>query len=147
MKKFAVGCLSVCIAAFCIAIVAFAVFGAIGKVQLYQSKVQLYQSYPRTQGRVIKVKTWAVHLGADPMEYESSVQLEYTVDGKSVRAWYDFGTETSLSEGDTVSVAYNPDNPSDCMVMGGGPDPVTLLAFGVAVVFIACMFWTTFRRT
>ena len=88
-----------------------------------------------------------MHLGADPVEYESSVQLEYTVDGKSVRAWYDFGTKTSLSEGDTVSVAYNPDNPSDCMVMGGGPDPVTLLAFGVAVVFIACMFWTTFRRT
>lgn len=138
MKKFAVGCLSVCIAAFCIAIVAFAVFGTIGKVQLYQS-------YPRTQGRVIKVETWAVHLGADPMEYESSVQLEYTVDGKSVRAWYNFGTETSLSEGDTVSVAYNPDNPSDCMVMGG-PDPMTLLAFGVAVAVIASACWSTFRR-
>ena len=138
MKKFAVGCLSVCIAAFCIAIVAFAVFGTIGKVQLYQS-------YPRTQGRVIKVETRAVHLGADPMEYKSSVQLEYTVDGKSVRAWYDFGTETSLSEGDTVSVAYNPDNPSDCMVMGG-PDPMTLLAFGVAVAVIASACWSTFRR-
>ena len=138
MKKFAVGCLSVCIAAFCIAIVAFAVFGTIGKVQLYQS-------YPRTQARVIKVETWAVHLGADPMEYESSVQLEYTVDGKSVRAWYNFGTETSLSEGDTVSVAYNPDNPSDCMVMGG-PDPMTLLAFGVAVAVIASACWSTFRR-
>ena len=138
MKKFAVGCLSVCIAAFCIAIVAFAVFGTIGKVQLYQS-------YPRTQGRVIKVETRAVHLGADPVEYESSVQLEYTVDGKSVRAWYNFGTETSLSEGDTVSVAYNPDNPSDCMVMGG-PDPMTLLAFGVAVAVIASACWSTFRR-
>ncbi len=139
MKKFAVGCLSVCIAAFCIAMVALGVFKFLGMTLPYQS-------YPRTQGRVIKVETWAVHLGADPMEYKSSVQLEYTVDGKSVRAWYDFGTETSLSEGDTVSVAYNPDNPSDCMVMGGGPDPVTLLAFGVAVVFIACMFWSTFRR-
>ena len=139
MKKFAVGCLSVCIAAFCIAIVAFAVFGTIGKVQLYQS-------YPRTEARIVKVETRAVHLGADPMEYESSVQLEYTVDGKSVRAWYNFGTETSLSEGDTVSVAYNPDNPSDCAVMGG-PDPMTLLAFGAAVAVIACMFWTTFRRT
>ena len=138
MKKFAVGCLSVCIAAFCIAIVAFAVFGTIGKVQLYQS-------YPRTQGRVIKVETRAVHLGADPVEYESSVQLEYTVDGKSVRAWYNFGTETSLSEGDTVSVAYNPDNPSDCMVMGG-PDPMTLLAFGVAVAVIASAWRSTFRR-
>ena len=138
MKKFAVGCLSVCIAAFCIAIVAFAVFGTIGKVQLYQS-------YPRTQGRVIKVETRAVHLGADPMEYESRVQLEYTVDGKSVRAWYNFGTETSLSEGDTVSVAYNPDNPSDCMVMGG-PDPMTLLAFGVAVAVIASAWRSTFRR-
>lgn len=138
MKKFAVGCLSVCIAAFCIAIVAFAVFGTIGKVQLYQS-------YPRTQGRVIKVETRAVHLGADPVEYESSVQLEYTVDGKSVRAWYNFGTETSLSEGDTVSVAYNPDNPSDCMVMGG-PDPMTLLAFGVAVAVIASACRSTFRR-
>lgn len=145
MKKFAVGCLSVCIAAFCIAIVAFAVFGAIWKVQLYQSKVQLYQSYPRTQGRVIKVETWAVHLGADPVEYKSSVQLEYTVDGKSVRAWYNFGTETNLKEGDTVSVAYNPDNPSDCAVMGG-PDPMTLLAFGVAVAVIASAWRSTFRR-
>ena len=138
MKKFAVGCLSVCIAAFCIAIVAFAVFGTIGKVQLYQS-------YPRTEARIVKVETWAVHPGADPVEYESSVQLEYTVDGKSVRAWYNFGTETSLSEGDTVSVAYNPDNPSDCMVMGG-PDPMTLLAFGVAVAVIASMCWSPFRR-
>lgn len=138
MKKFAVGCLSVCIAAFCIAIVAFAVFGTIGKVQLYQS-------YPRTEARIVKVETRAVHLGADPMEYESSVQLEYTVDGKSVRAWYNFGTETSLSEGDTVSVAYNPDNPSDCAVMGG-PDPMTLLAFGVAVAVIASACWSTFRR-
>ena len=138
MKKFAVGCLSVCIAAFCIAIVAFAVFGTIGKVQLYQS-------YPRTEARIVKVETRAVHLGADPMEYESSVQLEYTVDGKSVRAWYNFGTETSLSEGDTVSVAYNPDNPSDCAVMGG-PDPMTLLAFGVAVAVIASAWRSTFRR-
>ena len=138
MKKFAVGCLSVCIAAFCIAIVAFAVFGTIGKVQLYQS-------YPRTEARIVKVETRAVHPGADPVEYESSVQLEYTVDGKSVRAWYNFGTETSLSEGDTVSVAYNPDNPSDCMVMGG-PDPMTLLAFGVAVAVIASACWSTFRR-
>ena len=138
MKKFAVGCLSVCIAAFCIAIVAFAVFGTIGKVQLYQS-------YPRTEARIVKVETRAVHPGADPVEYESSVQLEYTVDGKSVRAWYNFGTETSLSEGDTVSVAYNPDNPSDCAVMGG-PDPMTLLAFGVAVAVIASACWSTFRR-
>ena len=145
MKKFAVGCLSVCIAAFCIAIVAFAVFGAIGKVQLYQSKVQLYQSYPRTQGRVIKVETWAVHLGADPVEYKSSVQLEYTVDGQSVRGWYTFSSDTNLKEGDTVSVAYNPDNPSDCAVMGG-PDPMTLLAFGVAVAVIASACWSTFRR-
>ena len=138
MKKFAVGCLSVCIAAFCIAIVAFAVFGTIGKVQLYQS-------YPRTEARIVKVETRAVHLGADPMEYESSVQLEYTVDGKSVRAWYNFGTETNLKEGDTVSVAYNPDNPSDCAVMGG-PDPMTLLAFGVAVAVVASMCRSTFRR-
>ena len=138
MKKFAVGCLSVCIAAFCIAIVAFAVFGTIGKVQLYQS-------YPRTEARIVKVETRTVHLGADPVEYESSVQLEYTVDGKSVRAWYNFGTETNLKEGDTVSVAYNPDNPSDCAVMGG-PDPMTVLAFGVAVAVIASAWRSTFRR-
>ena len=95
MKKFAVGCLSVCIAAFCIALVALGVFKFLGKTLPYQS-------YPRTEARIVKVETWAVHPGADPVEYESSVQLEYTVDGKSVRAWYDFGTETSLSEGDTV---------------------------------------------
>lgn len=138
MKKFAVGCLSVCIAAFCIAIVAFAVFGTIGKVQLYQS-------YPRTEARIVKVETWAVHLGADPVEYKSSVQLEYTVDGQSVRGWYTFSSDTNLKEGDTVSVAYNPDNPSDCAVMGG-PDPMTLLAFGVAVAVVASMWWSTFRR-
>ena len=145
MKKFAVWCLSVCIAAFCIAIVAFAVFGAIGKVQLYQSKVQLYQSYPRTEARIVKVETRAVHPGADPVEYESSVQLEYTVDGQSVRGWDTFSRDTNLKEGDTVSVAYNPDNPSDCMVMGG-PDPMTLLAFGVAVAVIASACRSTFRR-
>ena len=138
MKKFAVGCLSVCIAAFCIAIVAFAVFGTIGKVQLYQS-------YPRTEARIVKVETWAVHLGADPVEYKSSVQFEYTVDGQSVRGWYTFSSDTNLKEGDTVSVAYNPDNPSDCAVMGG-PDPMTLLAFGVAVAVVASMWWSTFRR-
>ena len=138
MKKFAVGCLSVCIAAFCIAMVALGVFKFLGTTLLYQS-------YPRTEARIVKVETWAVHLGADPVEYKSSVQLEYTVDGQSVRGWYTFSSDTNLKEGDTVSVAYNPDNPSDCAVMGG-PDPMTLLAFGVAVAVIASACWSTFRR-
>lgn len=138
MKKFAVGCLSVCIAAFCIALVALGVFKFLGKTLPYQS-------YPRTEARIVKVETRAVHPGADPVEYESSVQLEYTVDGQSVRGHYTFSRDTNLKEGDTVSVAYNPDNPSDCAVMGG-PDPMTLLAFGVAVAVIASMCWSTFRR-
>lgn len=138
MKKFAVGCLSVCIAAFCIAMVALGVFKFLGTTLLYQS-------YPRTEARIVKVETWAVHLGADPVEYKSSVQLEYTVDGQSVRGWYTFSSDTNLKEGDTVSVAYNPDNPSDCAVMGG-PNPMTLLAFGVAVAVIASACWSTFRR-
>ena len=138
MKKFAVGCLSVCIAAFCIALVVLAAFKFLGKTLPYQS-------YPRTEARIVKVETWAVHPGADPVEYESSVQLEYTVDGQSVRGHYMFSRDTNLKEGDTVSVAYNPDNPSDCAVMGG-PDPMTLLAFGVAVAVIASACWSTFRR-
>ena len=138
MKKFAVGCLSVCIAAFCIALVALAVFKFLGKTLPYQS-------YPRTEARIVKVETRTVHPGADPVEYESSVQLEYTVDGQSVRGHYTFSRDTNLKEGDTVSVAYNPDNPSDCAVMGG-PDPMTLLAFGVAVAVIASACWSTFRR-
>lgn len=138
MKKFSVGCLSVCIAAFCIAMVALGVFKFLGKTLPYQS-------YPRTEARIVKVETRAVHPGADPVEYESSVQLEYTVDGQSVRGHYMFSRDTNLKEGDTVSVAYNPDNPSDCAVMGG-PDPMTLLAFGVAVAVIASACWSTFRR-
>ena len=138
MKKFAVGCLSVCIAAFCIALVALAVFKFLGKTLPYQS-------YPRTEARIVKVETRAVDPRADPVKYESSVQLEYTVDGQSVRGWYTFSRDTNLKEGDTVSVAYNPDNPSDCAVMGG-PDPMTLLAFGAAVTFIGLMCWSTFRR-
>lgn len=138
MKKFAVGCLSVCIAAFCIALVALAVFKFLGKTLPYQS-------YPRTEARIVKVETRTVDPRADPVKYESSVQLEYTVDGQSVRGHYTFSSDTNLKEGDTVSVAYNPDNPSDCAVMGG-PDPMTLLAFGAAVTFIGLMCWSTFRR-
>lgn len=138
MKKFAVGCLSVCIAAFCIAMVALGVFKFLGQILPYQS-------YPRTEARIVKVENWAVDPRADPVEYESSVQLEYTVDGQSVRGWYKFSRDTHLKEGDTVSVAYNPDNPSDCAVMGG-PDPMTLLAFGVAVAVIASACRSTFRR-
>ena len=70
MKKFAVGCLSVCIAAFCIAMVALGVFKFLGMTLPYQS-------YPRTEARIVKVETRAVHPGADLVEYESSVQLEY----------------------------------------------------------------------
>jgi len=138
MKKFAVGCLSVCIAAFCIALVALAVFKFLGKTLPYQS-------YPRTEARIVKVETRTVDPRADPVKYESSVQLEYTVDGQSVQGRYTFSSDTNLKEGDTVSVAYNPDNPSDCAVMGG-PDPMTLLAFGAAVTFIGLMCWSTFRR-
>lgn len=138
MKKFSVGCLSVCIAAFCIALVALAVFKFLGKTLPYQS-------YPRTEARIVKVETRAVDPRADPVKYESSVQLEYTVDGQSVQGRYTFSSDTNLKEGDTVSVAYNPDNPSDCAVMGG-PDPMTLLAFGAAVTFIGLMCWSTFRR-
>ena len=138
MKKFAVGCLSVCIAAFCIAMVALGAFKFLGKTLPYQS-------YPRTEARIVKVETRAVDPGADPVKYESSVQLEYTVDGQSVQGRYTFSSDTNLREGDTVSVAYNPDNPSDCAVMGG-PDPMTLLAFGAAVAVIVSMCWSTFRR-
>ena len=138
MKKFAVGCLSVCIAAFCIALVALGVFKFLGMTLPYQS-------YPRTEARIVKVETRAVDPRADPVKYESSVQLEYTVDGQSVQGRYTFSSDTNLKEGDTVSVAYNPDNPSDCAVMGG-PDPMTLLAFGAAVTFIGLMCWSTFRR-
>lgn len=138
MKKFAVGCLSVCIAAFCIALVVLAAFKFLGKTLPYQS-------YPRTEARIVKVETRTVDPRADPVKYESSVQLEYTVDGQSVQGRYTFSSDTNLKEGDTVSVAYNPDNPSDCAVMGG-PDPMTLLAFGAAVAVIASMCWSTFRR-
>lgn len=138
MKKFSVGCLSVCIAAFCIALVALAAFKFLGKTLPYQS-------YPRTEARIVKVETRTVDPRADPVKYESSVQLEYTVDGQSVQGRYTFSSDTNLKEGDTVSVAYNPDNPSDCAVMGG-PDPMTLLAFGAAVVVIASACWSTFRR-
>ena len=86
MKKFAVGCLSVCIAAFCIALVALAVFKFLGKTLPYQS-------YPRTEARIVKVETRAVDPRADPVKYESSVQLEYTVDGQSVRGHYTFSSD------------------------------------------------------
>ena len=73
------------------------------------------------------------------INYGIRIRLVYTVDGKEVKRQLEYNRDNIIiNEGDIVTVAYNPDNPSDC-IMIRKLDKEALIALVVTLIFIAWM--------
>jgi len=98
-----------------------------------------YYSYPRTEARVLDVYRYERRSEGSEINYGIRIRLVYIVDGKEVKRQLEYKRDNIIiNEGDIVTVAYNPDNPSDC-IMIRKLDKEALIALVVTLIFIAWM--------
>ena len=97
-----------------------------------------YYSYPKTEAKVLEVHNYQKSTWGQDIEYGSRIQLEYTVQGKQVISWLENNRDSILEAGDIITIAYNPDNPTDCKIMEK-PDTMTIIALVPTIIFIALM--------
>lgn len=109
-------------------------------------KLSPYYSYPKTEATILKVENYQVRSEGSETRYKSQIQLEYTVNGQKIQSWAHFNRDTTLSEGTTITIAYDPDNPSRCYAKNGGLNPTTLAALVIVLICIGGMFRKALRR-
>ncbi len=97
-----------------------------------------YYSYPKTEARVLDVHNYQKSSQGQDIEYGSRIQIEYTVQGKQVISWRENNRDSILEAGDIITIAYNPDNPTDFKIMEK-PDTMTIIALIPTIIFIALM--------
>ena len=97
-----------------------------------------YYSYPKTEAKVLEVHNYQKSTWGQDIEYGSRIQLEYTVQGKQVISWRENNRDSILEAGDIITIAYNPDNPTDCKIMEK-PNTMTIIALIPTIIFIALM--------
>ena len=97
-----------------------------------------YYSYPKTEARVLDVHNYQKSSQGQDIEYGSRIRLEYTVQGKQVISWRENNRDSILEAGDIITIAYNPDNPTDCKIMEK-PNTMTIIALIPTIIFIALM--------
>lgn len=97
-----------------------------------------YYSYPKAEARVLEVHNYQKSIQGQDIEYGSRIQIEYTVQGKQVISWRENNRDTILEAGDIITIAYNPDNPTDCNIMEK-PDTMIIIALIPTIIFIALM--------
>ena len=97
-----------------------------------------YYSYPKTEARVLDVHNYQKSSQGQDIEYGSRIWLEYTVQGKQVISWRENNRDSILEAGDIITIAYNPDNPTDCKIMEK-PNTMTIIALIPTIIFIALM--------
>ena len=129
-------------------VIIFILLGAVVVIIGMRMKASPYNSYPKTEARILKVENYQRRSDGSDTKYGSTLQVEYTVNGKQVQAWVTFDRDTSLQVGETLTVAYNPDHPSDCHAMNGKPDITRILALiaGIALVIWICKRTLTSHR-
>ena len=120
-----------------IGIIIACILAAVLAVVINVQEIAPYFSYPKTEAKVLKVNNYQKRSETLEMKYGSSVSIEYTVQGKQVRSWLEYPDRDSILEaGDIITIAYNPDNPTDCRDISP-PDITKIIAFCVTVIFIA----------
>ena len=118
-------------------IIGLAVFGYGVYLQFFEGK-----GYVQTTATITQIdQVWTGYDNETNMdEYDYTVYVEYTVDGKDYTAKSDF-YEDGLEKGQEITVYYNPSDPSK-MVSEKGIFPYVLMgigaviAIGAVVVFI-----------
>ena len=97
-----------------------------------------YYSYPKTEAKVLEVHNYQKSSRGQDIEYGSRIQIEYTVQGKQVISWRENNRDSILEAGDIITIAYNPDNPTDCKIMEK-PNTMTIIALIPTIIFIIWM--------
>ena len=97
-----------------------------------------YYSYPKTEARVLDVHNYQKSSQEQDIEYGSRIRLEYIVQGKLVISWRENNRDSILEAGDIITIAYNPDKPTDFKIMEK-PDTMTIIALIPTIIFIALM--------
>ena len=97
-----------------------------------------YYSYPKTEARVLDVHNYQKSSQGQDIEYGSRIRLEYTVQGKQVISWRENNRDSILEAGDTITIAYNPDNSTEFKMMEKS-DTMTIIALIPTIIFIALM--------
>ena len=134
MKKFIAKSIWVGIVIISILLILLGLFGAIINIR----EIAPYYSYPKAEARVLEVHNYQKSIQGQDIEYGSRIQIEYTVQGKQVISWRENNRDTILEAGDIITIAYNPDNPTDCKIMEK-PDTMTIIALILTIIFIAWM--------
>lgn len=122
-----------------ILLVGLGIFSAVIKA----SKISTYYSYPRTKAHVLEVQNYQKRREGQDIEYGSTIHVEYTVLGDKVDKWLNYNVDSTLKAGDIITIAYNPDNTTDCYEIKN-LDITRVSALAAALIFIAWICKRTF---
>lgn len=109
---------------------------------LFIAKILPYYSYPKIEAKIVSVYNYqrSNNNYKQEIEYGSRIKLEYIVNGKKVNGWLEYNKDSIRKEGETIEIAYNPDNPLQCrMVNEKGDILMVLLLIGV-IIYILWIF-------
>ncbi|MGP1377159.1 MAG: DUF3592 domain-containing protein [Bulleidia sp.] len=115
-------------------------------VFLSVKKIFPYYTYPKTEARVVSVENYQLRSDiSDTFEYESRICLSYTVDGQPIQGWLTLNGDSTIQENEAVSIAYNPDNPSDCYAVRPFTDLFKMIAIIAGPAFVLFICWKANR--
>lgn len=120
-------------------LVAIFILLGVSALLLLLGKMLPYYSYPRTEARVVKVRNYQRRSEGADIEYGSEIYIEYSVNGEKVKGLLAYNQDSTIEEGEMVTIAYNPENPTDCRAMDERIDAIKLLALLVVLVVIGWM--------
>ena len=109
---------------------------------LFIAKILPYYSYPRTDAKILSVYNYqrSNNNYKQEIEYESSIKIEYMVNGKKVNGWLEYRTTSISKEGETIEIAYNPDNPSQCRMVNEKGDILMVVLLVAVIIYILWIF-------
>lgn len=77
-------------------VIIFILLGVAAVIIGMRMKASPYDSYPKAEARILKVENYQRRSDGSDTKYGSTLQVEYTVNGKQVQAWVTFDRDTSL---------------------------------------------------
>ncbi len=119
---------------------------AASAILLSVKKIFPYYTYPKTEARIVTVENYQLRGDkSDTIEYESRICLSYTVDGQPVQGWLTLHGDSTVQEGETITISYNPNNPSDCYAVRPSLDLFKILAIIAGPAFVLWFCWKANR--
>ncbi len=109
---------------------------------LFIAKILLYYSYPKTEAKILSVYNYqrSNNNYKQEIEYGSRIKLEYIVNGKKVNGWLEYNKDSIRKEGETIEIAYNPDNLSQCRMVNEKGDILMVVLLIGLITYILWIF-------